>query len=165
MTDRATAPESAKLLKAHLRRVFPGVAFSVRLSRGTGYGYCDISWTDGPTEPAVMDVARPYQGTTFNGMIDLEEYVAGANLPDGRRTGLRGIACTRHLSAALLRDLVAQVGVDYHVPRENWPTVIESEFGAHLDGTADRTSPIVNGSPYHHSWQALVWRASRGDDR
>lgn len=40
-TEYATAPESAKLLKAALRAAFPAVKFSVRLSRGTAYGWCD----------------------------------------------------------------------------------------------------------------------------
>ena len=58
----ASAPESAKMLKAALHKAFPACRFSVRLSRGTGYGCAHVNWTDGPTVARVEPILRAYEG-------------------------------------------------------------------------------------------------------
>lgn len=74
-----TGREFSRHLKAMLADRFPRVAFRLRGSRGTGYGYYYVSWTDGPTEAEVADVTNLAESTRFDGMIDCE-------LPTGRRS-------------------------------------------------------------------------------
>lgn len=62
----ATTPHLRRALKA----AFPGTKFSVRLSRGTGYGNCHVSWTDGPTGDEVRTVTEQFRGQGFDGMTD-----------------------------------------------------------------------------------------------
>lgn len=64
----------AKMVRAALRKRWPEVTFSVRSDRYAGGASIDVSWTDGPTEADVMDVVGRYQGSTFDGMRDLQEY-------------------------------------------------------------------------------------------
>ncbi|MFB8402170.1 LPD29 domain-containing protein [Streptomyces sp. NPDC055912] len=54
-------------LKRRLNAAFPGVKFSVRTGKGTGSAGIDVSWTDGPTDGDVAAIARPMQGSTWNG--------------------------------------------------------------------------------------------------
>ncbi|MGW6416308.1 LPD29 domain-containing protein [Streptomyces sp. NPDC055055] len=54
-------------LKRQLNAAFPGVKFSVRTGKGTGSAGIDVSWTDGPTDGDVAAIARPMQGSTWNG--------------------------------------------------------------------------------------------------
>lgn len=69
---RLSAPDTAKLLRKVLKREFPGVKFSLRGSRGTGYGYYSLSWTGGPSEKDVDAVVGPFEGSYFDGMQDME---------------------------------------------------------------------------------------------
>jgi hypothetical protein len=108
MTDRAPAPESAKILKAALRAAFPATAFSVRMHRGTGYGSVDVSWVDGPSETAVRELSDAFAGEGFDGMTD-STYQKDNVLPDGRGTGLRYVMVSRTVSPELARRCVAQV--------------------------------------------------------
>lgn len=54
-TNEVTAPSftdpkiTAAAARQTLQAGFPGVKFSVRCSRGTGWGYISCDWTDGPT--------------------------------------------------------------------------------------------------------------------
>lgn len=113
---RANAVESLKLLKSTLRKAFPSVKFSTRLSRGTGYGYAGVSWTDGPSTSLVDAMVGPFEGSHFDGMIDMEEYRESV-MPDGRATGLRGVSTSRHISAAFARRLLAQIATYYRDAR------------------------------------------------
>ena len=122
---RADAAESAKLLKQALAQRFPSTRFSVRLSRGTAYGNCHVSWTDGPTVKVVDAVAAPFEGAGFDGMTDSTIYYK-AYLPDGRRSGLRMILTERKISPALARKCAAQVADYYGLPL---PEITEDNAG------------------------------------
>jgi hypothetical protein len=63
--------EVARMLRPQLKRVFPGVKFSVRISRYSGGSSIDVRWTDGPTVEQVEGVTHGFQGGRFDGMIDL----------------------------------------------------------------------------------------------
>ncbi|HZA71487.1 MAG TPA: LPD29 domain-containing protein [Propionibacteriaceae bacterium] len=64
--------EVAKMMRPQLRRTFPGVKFSVRISRYSGGSSIDIRWTDGPTVKQVEAVTHAFQSARFDGMIDLQ---------------------------------------------------------------------------------------------
>jgi hypothetical protein len=99
--------ETLRRMKADLRREFPRVKFSVRRSRGTGYGFVYVGWTDGPRAADVRDVVAQYEGEGFDGMtdssfpiehVDADEHGA----PRVVRYGTRGISCSRTHSAGRL---------------------------------------------------------------
>lgn len=71
MKNRMSAVEGAKLLRTTLKQTFPGTKFSVVLSRGTAYGYCDVSYKDGPAYEEVNSIADGFEGKGFDGMIDM----------------------------------------------------------------------------------------------
>ena len=153
---RASAPESAKLLKKTLRAAFPAVTFSVKLSRGTGYGYCDVSWTDGPTRQRVEAVVAPFEGSHFDGMQDLEEHV-DSFMPDGRLTGLRGIHCNRQISAGFARRIAAAVAEWWGGEDMRAPEIIENgRWWSIQDAAADRAARVRTGE----DWHTLIYRAS-----
>lgn len=60
-------------LRALLKHEFPRVKFSVK-KRGY-HDSVDITWVDGPTEKQVEKVAKLFQGLTFDGMTDYEDFV------------------------------------------------------------------------------------------
>ena len=68
MTKYLSVTDTAKLVRAALKTGFPGVKFSVRSSRGSAI---DVSWTDGPFEKDVDQIADRYQGSDFDGMQDM----------------------------------------------------------------------------------------------
>lgn len=110
----ATPVESASMLKQALRKAFPRVRFSVRLSRGTGYGYCHVRWTDGPSTRVVEQVTERFRGSQFDGMTDSEEYIRQA-LPDGRLTSLRGVLCQRDISPAFWAKVAGLVAAKHGI--------------------------------------------------
>jgi len=74
MKNYLSTKESAALLRKQLRASFPGVKFSVRMSRGTAYGNVHVEWTGGPSLDEVDAVTRPFEGASFDGMTDSMEY-------------------------------------------------------------------------------------------
>jgi hypothetical protein len=154
--DRATPAESAKILKQALQKRFPAVRFSVRLGRGTGYGDCDVSWTDGPTVALVEPITWPFEGQTFDGMTDMREYTR-AILPDGRQSGLKLILTQRNVSPALARKAAAQVAAYYGIPE---PVITEYETGY---WRVENDSVQIAGT--HEYWGTLIHRAASDASR
>lgn len=77
------APETAKLLRAALKREFPGVKFSVRTSTYSMGASIRIAWTDGPSRSDVERIAQQYRGKGFDGSIDLSYRIEHYLMPDG----------------------------------------------------------------------------------
>jgi len=82
-TEYLSVTETAKLVRAQLKKHFPGVKFSVRSQSYSGGASIDISWTDGPATRLVDPVARQFRGAAFDGMIDLKTSGESWLLPDG----------------------------------------------------------------------------------
>jgi Large polyvalent protein associated domain 29 len=83
MSDYLSCAETAKLVRAALKKAFPGVKFSVRSSVYAGGASIRVGWTDGPARKAVEAVAKGYAGGGFDGMIDMKYNVDSWLLPDG----------------------------------------------------------------------------------
>lgn len=66
--DTGSGKLAAKNIRTQLRRAFPGIKFSVRVS---GQGAIDIEWTDGPTSSDVKAITEPYCAGHFDGMEDI----------------------------------------------------------------------------------------------
>lgn len=82
-THYMTCAETAKLIRAELKRTFPGITFSVRSSTYSGGASIDVSWTDGPTESLVERITSKYQGKDFDGSIDMGVSIRHWLAPDG----------------------------------------------------------------------------------
>ena len=65
-----TTKETAAALRRALREAFPGVRFSVRMARGTAYGWLDVAYVDGPTWEQVRAISNGFQSQTFDGRDD-----------------------------------------------------------------------------------------------
>ncbi|GAN79800.1 LPD29 domain-containing protein [Acidocella aminolytica] len=70
---------TAKLVRAALKKKFPGIKFSVRIAGGS----LNVSWVDGPLASLVDEVVQSYSSTRFDCSIDMEYRVDNWLLPDG----------------------------------------------------------------------------------
>lgn len=83
MSEYLSVAETAKLVRKALRREFPGAKFSVRSSSYSMGASISVSWTDGPAYDAVELILSKYEGSGFDGMIDLKYNIYSWLLPDG----------------------------------------------------------------------------------
>lgn len=60
----------AKMIRADLKSAFPGVKFSVTSERST----VNISWSMGPSAPAVEELVSKYEAGTFDGSDDCYKF-------------------------------------------------------------------------------------------
>jgi hypothetical protein len=72
MTRYIPVAETAKMVRAALKEAFPGRRFSVRSSSYSGGASIRVTWVDGPSQKAVEAVAKRFEGSTFDPMIDLK---------------------------------------------------------------------------------------------
>ena len=85
-TEYLSAAETAKLVRAALKRGFAGVRFSVRSHTYAGGASIAVEWTDGPTAKVVEAVTEQFAGGRFDGMIDMKISLDHWLLPDGTAT-------------------------------------------------------------------------------
>lgn len=83
MTRLLSVVETAKLVRAALKKNFPGVKFKVRSDSYAGGASIRVRWFNGPTTKEVEAVVGAYKGGGFDGMIDMKYYVTSYLLPDG----------------------------------------------------------------------------------
>lgn len=74
VSDRWDYKTTSGNLRKLLAHKFPGVKFSVS-RRSNGSNSVTIRWTDGPTDEAVNQIGKLFQGLTFDGMTDYEDSV------------------------------------------------------------------------------------------
>jgi hypothetical protein len=80
---RLSCAETAKLVRAALKREFPETKFSIRSKEYSGGASISVGWTDGPPTPAVDRIAQQFAGADFDGSIDLKCYSDHWLEPDG----------------------------------------------------------------------------------
>jgi hypothetical protein len=83
VSEYLSCAETAKLVRAALKKAFPGVKFSVRSSVYAGGASMRVGWTDGPKTKAVEAVTNAYAGGGFDGMIDMAYHTSAWLMPDG----------------------------------------------------------------------------------
>jgi hypothetical protein len=83
MFEYIQTKDAAKMVRAALKRAFPGVKFSVRTESYSMGSHLEVKWTDGPPKRAVRDLVDPYSGDSFDGMIDMRYSTNSWLLPDG----------------------------------------------------------------------------------
>ncbi|WP_061498091.1 LPD29 domain-containing protein [Acetobacter malorum] len=82
--ETLTSKETTAMLRKALKAIYPGVKFSVRSDRSSMSSSVRISWEDGPTTKEVEEVANGYEGSSFDGMIDMRYNRDSWLAPDGR---------------------------------------------------------------------------------
>jgi hypothetical protein len=78
--------ETAKLVRAALKREVPGIKFGVRSKTYAGGASISVNYPRGAPEGTgtkAKAAADPYQGGGFDGMIDMAYHVKTWLLPDG----------------------------------------------------------------------------------
>ncbi len=151
MTYAAPA-ETSRLMKRALQKRFPATRFSVRLSRGTGWGNCSVSWTDGPSTKLVREITKHFEGSGFDGMTDCQYHIENP-LPDGRQTGLSMISECRHISRRFARRIADAVAKFYGVEP---PQIEDTDEGYWEIRAIDR-----NVAGTGEDWYNLIHRAGQ----
>ncbi len=85
-TTYLSTAETAKLIRAALKRAFPRTKFSVRSHRYSGGASIDVGWADGPAAAAVDPIVQQFRRGDFDGMIDMKVHFTSWLLPDGTAT-------------------------------------------------------------------------------
>jgi hypothetical protein len=116
-----------RAIRTALRISFPSTKFSVRGSRGTGYGWSTVEWIDGPSEDAVSSLVCGFFGSSFDGMTDGYDPTGCCYTFEGvtYRAGGSGYHVTRRISPSFARRLLAQVADYFGVPVDQRPVVVE----------------------------------------
>lgn len=81
--DYLSAASTAKLVRAALKRSFPGTRFSVRSRTYAGGASISVEWMDGPAAKLVEAAIGCFAGGRFDGMIDMKIGVRHWLMPDG----------------------------------------------------------------------------------
>jgi len=96
--------ETAAAIRKALRARWPGVKFSLTMSRGTGYGWMSLSWTDGPLTAEVNALTNGFRSSYFDGMDDSTHQIPATlcAAPDGslieHKWSCHGVNASRHYS-------------------------------------------------------------------
>ncbi len=86
MTRYISCADTAKLIRAQLKKHFPKTKFSVQSKTYSGGASITVKWTDGPTSKLVESVIGAYAGGGFDGMIDMAYCKESWLMPDGTAT-------------------------------------------------------------------------------
>jgi Large polyvalent protein associated domain 29 len=108
MARYISVAETAKLIRVELKKSFPGIKFSVRSSSYAGGASVSVSWTDGPARQQVEKVVKIFEGSTFDGMIDLKSYHESMFNGEEVRFGADSVSCSRTMTRAYVDAIVAQ---------------------------------------------------------
>ena len=71
-TEYLTCAQTAAMVRNNLKQRFPGVKFGVRSKTYSGGSSITVDWADGPSSDEVSSVCKLYEGSTFDGMVDLK---------------------------------------------------------------------------------------------
>lgn len=175
-----TCAETAKLVRAALKRELPGVRFSVRSHTYAGGASIDVRWTDGPFESEVDPIIRPYAGGGFDGMIDMAYSRTAWLNPDGTATfaatsgteGSRGTVPEAYGSRTHPDARLVRFGADYvHGQREmsdeyrrQLEGIIEAETGEPFDGNRHYPLAVVDASRCEWAEPGDLARDERGGE-
>ncbi|GAB3176002.1 hypothetical protein GCM10027059_50200 [Myceligenerans halotolerans] len=110
--ERVDAKDSAAALRSDLRGRFPGTKIAVRLNRGSGYGWVDVAWSDGPREQAVRQIGLGYQYQEFD---TLDDSYRPINADQSTRYGLSGVLTRRTIGPTgqqVVDDWLRGAGID-----------------------------------------------------
>ena len=102
---------TARKIKEELKKVFPGVKFSVKSEYFSGGNAVNISWEDGPTKRLVEFYTEKYKNSRFDSMTDCS--IAVEIAPELGCEGANYIGMARSLSRAReieIKKMIAKAG-------------------------------------------------------
>lgn len=108
MTKYISVTETAKLIRQELKNNFKGIKFSVRSSSYAGGASINVSWIDGPCEPAVSRIVKRFEGASFDGMTDSTTYRTGEWSGEEVHFGSDYVMTRRKFSRAFVEAIIAQ---------------------------------------------------------
>lgn len=158
--------QSIKVLREALIRNFPGVKFSIRRGRGTGYSTVRVSWERGPSARMVDRIAQRFHGRDFDGMTDSNSYPS-ALLADAQGNvrevnfGAGFIFCDRGLPDGTREAVQEAFAAFYNC--EDWRSRQSSDHWAG-DALADYVCPPAIG-PQEIAVQVLAQYRAAQDAR
>ncbi len=127
MTEYISCADTAKLVRAALKKHWPLQKFGVRSKTYSGGASIDVDWTDGPTAAAVDKVIGQYEAGRFDGMQDLAYSADHWLTPDGIAT----VHKEYH-------------NIDHFEPTPAPPGARLVHFGAHyVHGNRTITAPVL----------------------
>lgn len=129
-----TCAETAKLVRAALKKAFPGIKFSVRSETYAGGASIRVDWVDGPIVKQVDHLVQGFASARFDGMIDMQTTADHWLMPDGS------------VSVAFLNGTDRSMGTIPTVATDSpGPGAEMVHFGAHYVFTTRRFSPEFLG--------------------
>lgn len=136
MTTYISTTDTAKLIRAALKKAYPSVTFSVRSKLYSMGSSIDVGWTDGPTEKQVESVAKwPFQGSSFDSMIDLRSPVYHTNEKGEEISyGPDHVFCNRIFSTTALQIALFTQCDQYNIELPDGVTIRISQWGNSIDG-------------------------------
>lgn len=151
--SQLSAKDSIAAMRSALRAVFPGIKFSVTMSRGTAYGNASVAWTDGPTTAEVEVVTDRFETVGFDGMTDSTTYSPKVIEYRGQEwdSGVRMVLENRRISPERMAEMGAFL-------RRSYPNAAEgSILGAarmlahctHI-GWSPKLCDIAIADAHHH---------------
>jgi Large polyvalent protein associated domain 29 len=108
MTTYISVTETAKIIRAELKQNFPGIKFSVKSSSYAGGASIGVRWTDGPSNTAVEKVVKVFEGSTFDGSIDLRSYHSSTLNGEEVHFGADHVSCSRTMTRNFVEAIIAQ---------------------------------------------------------
>lgn len=103
---KTTTAETAKAIRAELKKEFPSIKFSVKSQRGSAV---IIEYTDGVLSSKVKAIVDKYQYGHFNGMEDIYEISNSRNdIPQAQY-----IFVTRNQSEAVQNEILKEIQTKY----------------------------------------------------
>lgn len=150
MTARETryisVADTAKLVRVALKRDFPAIKFSVTSKSYAGGASIRVVYIDGPRTADVEKITRQFEGSTFDGMIDLKSY--HSNMLNGEEVhfGADSVHVEHKHSVALVTKVAQAYCNRYSV---EMPEILESCGSGYIGWTAsnrdlrDTIMPLV----------------------
>jgi Large polyvalent protein associated domain 29 len=132
-----TCAETAKLVRAELKKHFPGVKFSVRSKTYGGGSSISISYVGGPASRTVEDAVNWLQGCDFDRMIDMKTYRAAVLVAneDGSYEEIRSGANFIHAQRGIDPGEYRTVGGEMTIV-ERAAAALEEEAQGHFEREA-----------------------------
>lgn len=122
---RETAAETAKKIRATLKKAFPGVKFSVRSKTYSMGDSVYVSWTDGPLEEDVNRILERFESGYYDGMQDM--YVFTGYEWEGQTiVGAKYISCGRTLSPERRAKIEAKLQEEF--TPDCWGCFLKSDW-------------------------------------
>jgi len=106
------AAQTAKRVRAILKREFPGIKFRVRSKTYSGGSSVDVSWTDAVRTEAVQRAVKWLESADFDGMTDSTTYRPPEIEVDGERVKVHGadyVNCHRDLTDEKVAEMEQRV--------------------------------------------------------